>query len=47
MVQMNGMDIVGLVDTGADVSILSQKSWNSDLPLQKIYTQFIEIGKLS
>ena len=47
MVQMNGVDIEGLVDTGADVSILSQKSWNPDWPLQKVYTQFIGIGKLS
>ena len=46
MVQMNGIDIEGLVDTGADVSILSQKSWNLDWPLQRIYT-FIRIGKLS
>jgi predicted aspartyl protease len=30
MVQMNGVDIEGLVDTGADISILSQNSWNPD-----------------
>ena len=47
MVQMNGIDIEGLVDIRADVSILSQKSWNPDWPLQKVYTQFIGIGKLS
>ena len=47
MVQMNGIDIEGLVDTRADVSILSQKSWNPDWPLKKIYTQFTGIGKLS
>ena len=47
MVQMNGVNIEGLVDTGADVNILSQKSWNLDWPLQKVYTQFIGIGKLS
>ena len=47
MVQMNGVDIEGLVDTGADISILSQKSWNPYLPHQKVYTHFIGIGKLS
>jgi hypothetical protein len=47
MVQMNGVNIEGLVDIGADVNILSQKSWNLDWPLQKVYTQFIGIGKLS
>ena len=40
---MNGMDIEGLVDTGTDVSIFSQKSWDQDWPLQKIYTKFIGI----
>ena len=44
---MNGVGIEWLVDTGAGVSILSQKSWNPDWPLQKVYTQFIGIGKLS
>lgn len=43
MVQMNGVDIEGLVDTGADISILSQNSWNPDQPLKKVYTQFIGI----
>lgn len=47
MVQMNGVNIEGLVDIGADVNILSQKSWNLDWPLQKVYIQFIGIGKLS
>ena len=42
---MFGIEV--LVDIGADVSILSQKSWNPDWPLQKVYTQFIGIGKLS
>ena len=44
---MNGVDKECLVDTGADINILSQKSWNPDWPLQKVYTQFIGIGKLS
>ena len=47
MVQMNGVEMEGLVDTGAAVSILSQKSQNPDWPLQKVYTQFIGIGELS
>jgi hypothetical protein len=47
MLQMNGVDIEMLVDTGIDVSMLSQKSWNLDWPLQNVYTQFIGIGKLS
>ena len=47
MVQMNNFDIQVLIDTGADVSILSQKSWNPYLPHQKVYTHFIGIGKLS
>lgn len=38
MVQMNAVDIEGLVDTGADVSTRSQKSWNPDWLLQKVYT---------
>ena len=45
MVQMNDADVEGLMDTGANVSILSQKSWNPDWPLQ-VYTQFLGIGKL-
>jgi hypothetical protein len=40
-------DIEELLDTGADVSILSPKSWKPDWPFQKVYTQFIGIGNLS
>ena len=47
MVQMNGIDIEGLVDTGADVTIISPKSWNSGYPLQQAYTQLTGIGRLS
>lgn len=39
MVQMNSVEMEGLVDTGADVSF--PKSWNPDWPLQNVYTQFI------
>lgn len=44
---MNGVAIKGLVDRGAGVIILSQKSSSLGCSLQKVYTQFIEIGKLS
>lgn len=47
MIQMNGVDTYGLLDTGAHDSILSPKSQNLHWPLQKVYTEFIEIGKLS
>ena len=33
MVQMNGVDIEVLVDTGSDINMLSQLSWNPDYPL--------------
>lgn len=35
------------MDTGADVTIISPKSWNSEWPLQNVHTQFIGIGRLS
>lgn len=43
-VQKNGIRIVGLVDTGADVTVISQKSWNPDWPLQKVNIQFLGLG---
>ena len=36
MVQMNGVEIESLVDTGAEVSIFFPKSWNPDCSLQKV-----------
>jgi hypothetical protein len=33
---MNGDEIEGLVDTGAGMTIISPKSWNSEWPLQNI-----------
>ena len=43
---MTSIDIEGLVDTGADVSILPQNSWDVDWPPQKVYTQFVQIDNL-
>lgn len=37
---------IGLVDTGADVTIISPKSWNPEWLLQKVCTEFTRIGKL-
>lgn len=44
---MNDIEIEGLVDTRADVSIICEESWNQIWPLQEISTQFIGIDKLS
>jgi hypothetical protein len=45
--QENEVEIDSLVDTGAVATITSQKSWYSEWPLQKVYTQFLGIGRLS
>lgn len=34
--QLNDIEIEGLVDTGAGITIISQKSWHSAWPLQKV-----------
>ena len=44
---MDNTEVESLVDKGADVTIASQKSWNWEWPLQKVYSQFLGIGKLS
>lgn len=44
--QMNDFEI-GLVDTGADVTIISPKSWNAKWSVQKVHTQFVGIDKFS
>ena len=36
-----------MVDTGADVTIISPKSWPASLPLQEIDIQFQGVGTLS
>jgi hypothetical protein len=43
---MNDFEI-GLVDTGADVTIISPKSWNAKWSVQKVHTQFVGIDKFS
>jgi len=46
MLQMNGVDVEGLVDIGSAIIIVSQVSWNPNWLLQKVYIQLIETGKL-
>lgn len=36
--KLYGIEIEGLVDTGADITIISQESWNPHQPLQKVTT---------
>ena len=45
--QVNSIEIEYLVDTGADVTIISQKSWDLELALQRAYTQFLGIEVIS
>lgn len=44
--QVNGIEIENLGDIGVDVTIISQSSWNSEWPLQKVYTYILGIEKL-
>lgn len=37
----------GVIDTGADVTIISPKSWPESWPLQEAYIQFQGVGTLS
>lgn len=37
LVQINGVEIEGLVDRGADIRLFSQMAWNTGWPLQKVY----------
>jgi hypothetical protein len=45
--QLGETDIEGLVDTGAEVTIVSQDSWNSACPLQRVSLQLLGNGTLS
>jgi len=45
MIQLNAVEIEGMLDTRADISIIAQTSWNLDWSLHKVYTQFIGIVK--
>ena len=38
--QVNSVEIEGLVDTGVDVTIISPKSWNSEWPLHNVHTVY-------
>ncbi len=41
---VNGIFITGLLDTGADVSIITPESWHPYWPLQNVNVQFLGIG---
>lgn len=45
--QINGTEIEGLVDTGADITIISPKSWHPYWSLQEVNIQLLGIGTLS
>ena len=44
---INGIFIEGLLDTGADVSIITPESWHPNWPLHEVDVQFLGIGTLS
>ena len=46
-VRINGIVIIGLIDTGADVSIITPKSWHTNWPLQEADVQLLGIGTIS
>ncbi|KAL6040906.1 hypothetical protein STEG23_037882 [Scotinomys teguina] len=46
-IRINGLVLEGLVDTGADVTIITPKSWHPNWPLQEVNVQFLGIGTLS
>ena len=46
-VKINNKVISGLVDTGADVTIITQKSWPQKWPLREANVQLSGIGTLS
>ena len=44
---INGIAIVGLIDMGEDISIITPESWHPNWPLQEADVQFLGIGTLS
>ena len=46
-VRINGIVIVGLIDTGAEVSIITPESWHLNWPLQEADVQLLGIGTIS
>ena len=46
-VRINGIVIIGLIDTGADVSIITPESWHPNWPLQEADVQLLGIGTIS
>ena len=44
---INGIVIVGLIDTEADMSMITPESWHSKWPLQEVNIQLLEIGTIS
>ena len=43
---INSIVIVGLIDTGADVSIITPESWHQNWPLQEADVQLLGIGTI-
>ena len=46
-VHINGIVIIGLIDTGADVSIITPESWHPIWPLEEADVQLLGIGTIS
>ena len=44
---INDIAVVGLIDTGADMSIITPESWHPKRPLQEADVQLLRIGTLS
>ncbi|MGE9501750.1 hypothetical protein ACQP3D_25450 [Escherichia coli] len=47
IVKINNKVISGFVDTGVDVTIITQMSWPQKWPLRQANVQFLGIGTLS
>lgn len=46
-IKINGVLLSGLVDTGADVTIIAPEFWHPTWPLQEVNVQLLGIGTLS